>query len=1303
MRGCLSSHLFHYLFEIFRDMGKHGKSKTNGKGPVTSTRPSPYTKKPRVDVRFEGSQAPSAVNVKAKPAVPSTKVVSDKGKGKAKQVEHSIPEAVIHTTPTAVSSTFVIVAGSYEKLLYGIEGSYKASSSRPNLKPIFIFPAHLACVKAVGASPGGKWLATGSEDEFVKVWDLRRRKEVGSLSQHTGSITSILFPTSSHLVTTSDDATISLFRTSDWALLKSLKGHSGRVNHVDVHPTGRVALSVGKDSTLKMWDLMRGRGAASLALGSEAELVKFSPNGTHFAVLFPKKIQIYSLTLKLLHTLETKSRFNSIVFAILPKNGDDDQEDVEVLCVGTEKGEVEVYQVDVGKVSEVEGDGQGDEEEKTEEEEGSGAHVERIGTFVGHSNRRVKSVSALPFLIPGDSPLQTVLLTTVSSDGLINLYDLLDIQTSINKGEENRVEPAASYDTKGSRLTCVFLADGQHASETNIATVTGLNGNGKDASAQSEVEDDEDEEDEDMEVGGDLYDSAVEKDDDEEDGVEVEFEDEEEEEEEEEAEGDDLMTPHEGSAAPLKPLLNPLQTDAPPPASTLVEPPRSPNPANPATDDRGINTEIEVPSGPGSAVGPADPPSLPPLPPDATVPPTPEPRDETPPVEPAGMIPPAVSTPTVITTEDEEPHVSSDAQGLESSASVSSLKRAGEDLDGREEKRIKESPGPFAAPVPQTQVDSSSSAPAPTPVGLAPTPASLLPPPWETYVEPPPRDAGPTTPLTITQHKHLLSTVRSIKKSKDAFNFNEPVDIVRFGIPHYANVVPHPMDLGTVEIKLVASDPRGPPKDKSKASKWDTSKGTYGSVAEIVGDVRQVWENTRKFNGPDHVVTQAASRLETIFEKQLRSLPNEPSPATTPAPPVPAAAAVAAGPSSARRQSISQPPVIRRTSEGPDGRPKREIHPPPPRDLNYNDGARRPKRRNDIQLQWALRQIRSLEQSTKYWESVSPFLYPVEEIIKAIPDYTRIIKRPIDLLKIKIKLEDGDYDDVEQFTVDFRLMLANAMKFNPPSDAVHAAAKQLSQLWDEKLSSMPPKPEVRDTSEDILGEDYVEDDSDVEDSGTLRELEAQLVDLQRRIEELKAKRARKKANRGKKTKAGRKQSVAKTSPGLNGNGQMKKPRKSKEIVFKGEEEDEDSEAEGQAMTLTQKQDLAEKIQVADGDTLSKAIRIIQSTTNLGNNNEEIELDIDALPPRTVYKLYKLVCGPKRKMGRKSNSAMGQSSKKPGRKGTGGVSRKSMNEQEEADRIRRMEAQLQSFDPSRGAMYEGGEDSDSSEDESSEEE
>ncbi len=158
------------------------------------------------------------------------------------------------------------------------------------------------------------------------------------------------------------------------------------MNHVDVHPTGKVALSVGKDNTLKMWDLMRGRGAASLQLGAEAELVKFSPRGTHFAVLFPRKIEIYSLTLKKLATLESKTRFNYLAFAELPAEEDDDEKP-ELLCIGTEKGVVEVYTVEMPDEEEEE-----DEEEDEDDEEGGGekgpkAEVDRIATLVGHTNR----------------------------------------------------------------------------------------------------------------------------------------------------------------------------------------------------------------------------------------------------------------------------------------------------------------------------------------------------------------------------------------------------------------------------------------------------------------------------------------------------------------------------------------------------------------------------------------------------------------------------------------------------------------------------------------------------------------------------------------------------------------------------------------------------------------------------------------------------------------------------------------------------------------------------------------------------
>lgn len=101
----------------------------------------------------------------------------DKGKGKEK-------------SSLELPTVFKVIAGSYEKLLYGLEGTVSATSPGDytfHLKPIFIFPAHVSCIKSVAASPiGGKWLATGSADEIVKVWDLRRRKEIGGLMHHEG-------------------------------------------------------------------------------------------------------------------------------------------------------------------------------------------------------------------------------------------------------------------------------------------------------------------------------------------------------------------------------------------------------------------------------------------------------------------------------------------------------------------------------------------------------------------------------------------------------------------------------------------------------------------------------------------------------------------------------------------------------------------------------------------------------------------------------------------------------------------------------------------------------------------------------------------------------------------------------------------------------------------------------------------------------------------------------------------------------------------------------------------------------------
>ena len=80
--------------------------------------------------------------------------------------------------------SFKLVTGSYEKLLYGLEASTTLNEGDGNRisvnpRPVFIFPAHFSCLKAVSGSPMGGPEAVGTG--LVRCIDGRsnlRTKEV---------------------------------------------------------------------------------------------------------------------------------------------------------------------------------------------------------------------------------------------------------------------------------------------------------------------------------------------------------------------------------------------------------------------------------------------------------------------------------------------------------------------------------------------------------------------------------------------------------------------------------------------------------------------------------------------------------------------------------------------------------------------------------------------------------------------------------------------------------------------------------------------------------------------------------------------------------------------------------------------------------------------------------------------------------------------------------------------------------------------------------------------------------------------
>ncbi len=74
------------------------------------------------------------------------------------------------------------------------------------------FLGHSSDVESVAFSPDGKYLASSSSDETVKLWSVESQKEVTTLQGHTKSVNSIAFsPDGKYLASGSKDKTVKLW------------------------------------------------------------------------------------------------------------------------------------------------------------------------------------------------------------------------------------------------------------------------------------------------------------------------------------------------------------------------------------------------------------------------------------------------------------------------------------------------------------------------------------------------------------------------------------------------------------------------------------------------------------------------------------------------------------------------------------------------------------------------------------------------------------------------------------------------------------------------------------------------------------------------------------------------------------------------------------------------------------------------------------------------------------------------------------------------------------------------------------
>src|SRR6266436_5022914 len=113
--------------------------------------------------------------------------------------------------------------------------SVVCSAQKPEL---VVQPGHSSAVLSFALSRDGKLLASGSDDQTIKLWNVASGQEVRTLSGHSYWVTSVAFsPDEKLLASGSWDKSIKLWDVANGQEIRTLSGDSW-VNSVAFSPDG---------------------------------------------------------------------------------------------------------------------------------------------------------------------------------------------------------------------------------------------------------------------------------------------------------------------------------------------------------------------------------------------------------------------------------------------------------------------------------------------------------------------------------------------------------------------------------------------------------------------------------------------------------------------------------------------------------------------------------------------------------------------------------------------------------------------------------------------------------------------------------------------------------------------------------------------------------------------------------------------------------------------------------------------------------------------------------------------------------
>ena len=95
----------------------------------------------------------------------------------------------------------------------------------------------------------------------------------------------------------------------------------------------------------------------------------------------------------------------------------------------------------------------------------------------------------------------------------------------------------------------------------------------------------------------------------------------------------------------------------------------------------------------------------------------------------------------------------------------------------------------------------------------------------------------------------LLKIITAIKKLKEAYEFLEQVDYIKYNIPDYLDIIKYPKDLSMIQFNL--------------------ENDTYKTIQSFLNDVQLIWDNCYTYNPPKNYISKCAQICEKKFKKEF--------------------------------------------------------------------------------------------------------------------------------------------------------------------------------------------------------------------------------------------------------------------------------------------------------------------------------------------------------------------------------------------------------------------------------------------------